>query len=72
MHVTQQPWTRYRPRGVGYLKTSTLASLLVEMGLHDARIWSVLARILNPAHEQDGTGGLVIQEVDEGTGCVDH
>ena len=62
----------YRSPGVVYLKTSTLASLPVEMALHEALLWSVLARILNPTHEQDGTGGLVIQQVDEGTGCVDH
>jgi hypothetical protein len=36
------------------------------------RFWSVLARILNPAHEQNCACGLVIQEVDEGTGRVDR
>jgi len=62
----------YRPPGIVYLKTSALASLSVEMALHEAPRWSVLARILNPAHEENGTGGLVIQEVDEGTGRVDR
>jgi len=61
----------YRSPGVVYLKTSTLASLPAEMELHEAPLWSVLARILNPTHKQDGTGGLVIQEIDEGTGRVD-
>ena len=62
----------YHPREVVYLKPSTLASLPVEMGLHEAPLGSVLARILNPTHEENGTGGLVIQEVDEGTGCIDQ
>ena len=61
----------YRPPGVVYLKTSTLASLPVEMGLHDAPLWSVPARILNPAHEENGTGGLVAEEIEEGTVRVD-
>jgi hypothetical protein len=29
--------------------------------------WSVLAGIEHAAHEEDGTGGLVAQEVEEGT-----
>ena len=62
----------YRSPGVVYLKTFTLASLPVEMALHEALLWSVLARILNPAHEQNGTRRLVIQKIDEGTGRVDH
>jgi len=45
---------------------------VVRLSAPEAPIGSVLARILNPTHEQDGTGGLVIQEIDEGTGCVDH
>jgi len=62
----------YHPPEVVYLKTSILASLPAEMELHEARPWSALARILNPAHEQDGTGGLVIQEIDKGTGRIDR
>jgi len=62
----------YHPPGVVYLKTSTLASLPVEMALHEALLWSVLARILNPTHEQNGTGGLVIQEIDKRTGRIDQ
>ena len=62
----------YHPPGVVYLKTSALASLPAEMEPHEAHAWSVLARILNPTHEENGTGGLVIQEVDEGTGRIDQ
>jgi len=62
----------YHPPGVVYLKTSTLASLPAEMELHEAPLWSVLARILNPTHEQNGTGGLVIQEIDKRTGRIDQ
>ena len=38
----------------------------------EAHLWSVLARILNPTHEQNRACGLVIQEKDEGTGRVDQ
>ena len=61
----------YHPPGVVYLKTSALASLPAEMEPHEAHPWSVLARILNPAHEQDGTGGLVIEEIDKRSGRID-